>query len=61
MRYQVKVTVSEPLRQAVLFAAARDGMTPSSKIRQILTQQLTRTMESADFREYQIGEAAHGR
>lgn len=30
----------------------RDGMTPSAKIRQILTQQLRRTIDSAEFQDH---------
>lgn len=51
-RYQVNLTVGEQLRSAILFAAMRDGMTPSTKIRQILTQQLARTMASQDFLDH---------
>lgn len=51
-RYQVNLTVGEELRSAILFSAMRDGMTPSSKIRQILTQQLRRTMDSAEFMDH---------
>ncbi len=57
-RYQVNLTVDEQLKEAILFAAARDGLTASSKIRQILTQQLTRTIDSADFKEHQLARAA---
>lgn len=51
-RYQINLTMDEQLREAVLFSAMRDGMTGSGKIRQILTQQLTRTMQSVDFLDY---------
>lgn len=57
-RYQVNLTVDEQLKEAILFSAQRDGMTSSSKIRQILTQQLTRTMDSADFKEHRMAQAA---
>jgi hypothetical protein len=51
-RYQVNLTVGEELRSAILFSAMRDGMNPSSKIRQILTQQLRRTIDSAEFQDH---------
>jgi hypothetical protein len=52
-RYQVNLTVDPRLRSAILFSAMRDGMTPSAKIRQILTQQLSRTMSSAEFADHE--------
>lgn len=51
-RHQVTVCVDALLKEAVLFSAARDGLAPSAKIRQILTQQLARTIASADFQEH---------
>lgn len=51
-RYQINVTVGERLREAVLFVAARDGLAPSTKIRQILSQQLMRTMQSSEFLDF---------
>jgi len=50
--------MDERLREAILFAAQRDGMTGSGKIRQILTQQMARTMESTDFRAHEMARAA---
>lgn len=57
-RYQINVTVGERLRECILYVSARDGLAPSTKIRQILTQQLIRTMDSADFNEHLLGQAA---
>lgn len=57
-RYQINLTMDERLREAILFAAQRDGMTGSGKIRQILTQQMARTMDSADFKQHEIAQAA---
>lgn len=48
-RYQLQISVDGPLLEAVRFAAARDGLAPSTKARQILAQQLQRTMASPDF------------
>jgi hypothetical protein len=63
-RYQVNLTVGEQLRSAILFAAMRDGMTPSAKIRSILTQQLRRTIDSPEFLDHlaavQEKAAGHG-
>lgn len=51
-RFQITITISEQLQEAIRFAAMRDGLAPSTKARQILTQQLTRTMESPAFLEH---------
>lgn len=60
-RYQVNVTVGEQLREAILFVAAREGLAPSTKIRQILHQQLQRTIHSPEFAEHLLGQAARQR
>lgn len=51
-RYQVNLTLGEQLRAAIRYTAMRDGIAPSTKIRQILTQQLARTIASAEFQQH---------
>lgn len=51
-RYQLQISMGEGLLEAVRFAALRDGLAPSQKARQILQQQLYRTMRSQEFLDY---------
>jgi plasmid stability protein len=56
MRDQINVTLGERLKAALRFSAERDGISISTKARQILHQQLTRTMASAEFVEWLAGQ-----
>jgi hypothetical protein len=51
-RNVMHIDMSEQLRDALRFAAARDGLAPSQKARQILQQQMYRTMQSKEFLEH---------
>jgi hypothetical protein len=51
-RYQLQISMGEGLLEAIRFAAARDGLAPSQKARQILQQQLYRTMRSQEFLDH---------
>lgn len=51
-RNVMHIDMSEQLRDALRFAAARDGLAPSQKARQILQQQMYRTMQSREFLEH---------
>jgi hypothetical protein len=51
-RYQLQISMGEGLLEAIRFAASRDGLAPSQKARQILQQQLYRTMRSQEFLDY---------
>lgn len=51
-RNVMHIDMSEQLRDALRFVAARDGLAPSQKARQILQQQMYRTMNSKEFLEH---------
>ena len=51
-RSQITISASYELMAAIRFAAMRDGLAPSTKARQILTQALRRTMDSAEFQQH---------
>jgi plasmid stability protein len=56
MRDQINITLGERLKSALRFSAERDGLAVGTKARQILHQQLTRTMASAEFVEWLAGQ-----